>query len=622
MKKARRLLSIVLALALSLGLTALPVSAAEEPERGVLIYTEPIAPQYEDAREFSEGLAAVKKNGKWGYIDEENKVVIDFQYDYAWDFNEGKAVVGTGSAESPNYYSITFGFINNEGSYTPFKWSDGSAFELEFDEENKPGEYLFHNGMAWVYTYTVGYGQYICDANGSVVPLVEADGSEVYLGIVTGPMNEGLIPINSFDTFGRVALADASGKVVKRFEAELNDPDASPWSQDFKVIAQVLPFNRGLAPAWEQTYVAATGESTYKLGFLNKSYNWEISPQFDSYFYKGKYTTYQLFGETGLAMVAKGGLYGAIDMGGNTKIPFRYEELWPVYEGLILFADGGKYGYLDADTLEVVIPAQYENATGFSNGLAVAYDGSKAFLIDRKGRAVPGADKLSPSTYFTAEGGLNPPDEYLVIQSNGLYGYGRIEYLPALPEEGDMDSWAYNEVTEAIKENLVPVPLQSLYRRDITRSEFCDLVVQTIQTAQGKEVSDLVREKTGKSLSAWQNEYPFTDTSGSNVIAAYALGVVGGRGDGIFDPYTTITRQEAAIMLTHTAEVLGLDTSVSGSGSFSDGGQIASWASDAVGYVSQAGIMFGTGENNFSPLNTYTREQSYMTILRLFQAVK
>ncbi len=31
--------------------------------------------------------------------------------------------------------------------------------------------------------------------------------------------------------------------------------------------------------------------------------------------------------------------------------------------------------------------------------------------------------------------------------------------------------------------------------------------------------------------------------------------------------------------------------------------------------------MGGTGNNTFSPTGTYTREQSYVTIYRLFQAV-
>lgn len=42
---------------------------------------------------YSEGLAVVKNNGKWGYIDEEGTIVIPIEYDNAWDFTEGRGLV-------------------------------------------------------------------------------------------------------------------------------------------------------------------------------------------------------------------------------------------------------------------------------------------------------------------------------------------------------------------------------------------------------------------------------------------------------------------------------------------------------------------------------------------------
>lgn len=48
---------------------------------------------YEDAENFSEGLAAVKLNGKWGYIDEEGNVKIGFNFDEAYEFKDGLTLV-------------------------------------------------------------------------------------------------------------------------------------------------------------------------------------------------------------------------------------------------------------------------------------------------------------------------------------------------------------------------------------------------------------------------------------------------------------------------------------------------------------------------------------------------
>lgn len=43
--------------------------------------------------EFQEGLFNLCKDGKWGYVDEKQKVVIPFQYEWASPFRNGKAKV-------------------------------------------------------------------------------------------------------------------------------------------------------------------------------------------------------------------------------------------------------------------------------------------------------------------------------------------------------------------------------------------------------------------------------------------------------------------------------------------------------------------------------------------------
>ena len=131
----------------------------------------------------------------------------------------------------------------------------------------------------------------------------------------------------------------------------------------------------------------------------------------------------------------------------------------------------------------------------------------------------------------------------------------------------------------------------------------------------------MVREKTGKSMADWQQSYPFTDTANPNVIAANALGIISGRGNGIFDPYSVITRQEAAALLTSSAKVLGMNTTPAQQTTFADNGDVAVYFRNAVSFVYQINVMSGTGNDKFSPLGTYTREQSFITVYRLFQAI-
>lgn len=48
---------------------------------------------WEEASEFTEGLALVKDNGKWGFIDTLGKLVIDLKYELASSFLKGAAMV-------------------------------------------------------------------------------------------------------------------------------------------------------------------------------------------------------------------------------------------------------------------------------------------------------------------------------------------------------------------------------------------------------------------------------------------------------------------------------------------------------------------------------------------------
>ena len=49
--------------------------------------------QYDELNQFSEGLAAVKKDDKFGYIDTKGELVVPCQYQYAGQFKEGLACV-------------------------------------------------------------------------------------------------------------------------------------------------------------------------------------------------------------------------------------------------------------------------------------------------------------------------------------------------------------------------------------------------------------------------------------------------------------------------------------------------------------------------------------------------
>ena len=59
---------------------------------------------YDDVKRFSEGLAAIKENDTWGFIDKNGNKKISCIYSSAYLFSEG--LVGVGRNDK-------FGFIDN-----------------------------------------------------------------------------------------------------------------------------------------------------------------------------------------------------------------------------------------------------------------------------------------------------------------------------------------------------------------------------------------------------------------------------------------------------------------------------------------------------------------------------
>lgn len=106
--------------------------------------------KYDNANDFVEGLARVKINGKYGYIDKNGDDVIQAIYDNASDFLDGLAVVGRKNSVNFNY-----GCIDKNGTLvTPMKYA--SIFP-------------FSEGMAKVATGSPRYG-FIDTTGQEVIP--------------------------------------------------------------------------------------------------------------------------------------------------------------------------------------------------------------------------------------------------------------------------------------------------------------------------------------------------------------------------------------------------------------------------------------------------------------------
>jgi len=174
----------------------------------------------------------------------------------------------------------------------------------------------------------------------------------------------------------------------------------------------------------------------------------------------------------------------------------------------------------------------------------------------------------------------------------------------SLAPAGQISSWAAEQVGAAIAANLVPQPFQTNYTFATTRIEFAALAVRLYETVTGGVIV------TGAN--------PFLDTDYIDAVKAAGIGVTTGTGDGTtFSPNALLTREQAATMLSRLANAIGRPLT-NHTATFADSGDISSWAADAVGRMQTSGIMGGVGNNLFSPGGPYTREQSIVTIVRLY----
>ena len=145
---------------------------------------------YRKAWVFSEGLAAVMKDGKIGFINANNEVVIPFQFDYTdkcrmYDF---------GYLFHNGYCIMT----NNDGDLGLIDKSGNWVVEPSYDEIRAPQE--------WGYRVIVDDGKYgILDSTCNVVYLVEYDNIDI--------LPDGFI----LNKDGRKWQVDLSGNIIQPF---------------------------------------------------------------------------------------------------------------------------------------------------------------------------------------------------------------------------------------------------------------------------------------------------------------------------------------------------------------------------------------------------------------------
>lgn len=365
-----------------------------------------VVQKYDKLDDFSEGLAAVCKDGKWGFIDKLGKEVIPCRYDEVSDFKFGVSVVKSNEKE---------GIINIHGEHiTPLKydWIDSFSFGDSLTRAslndsqgilNEKGKVIIPFEYEEIYNFKEGLalarkdGKYGCvDKSNRVIIPFEYEGSGVYDGF-----SEGLIALKKDGNYGYL---DKQGNIVIPF--------------DERNVG--TPFSSGLATIWkggggsfalENGRIIRRTPEPFMMALIDKSGN-QVTD-----FYNGEYEDFR----NGYSVVTNGinRRKGLIDCQGNMIIPLQYWLIasgW-IKDGLVcVMYDTDKKGFVNLRTGELTIPCEYETTGGFafSEGLWPVKKNGKCGFINMSNQLV------IPYIYDYAR---DFHEGFSVVEKYGKYGY-------------------------------------------------------------------------------------------------------------------------------------------------------------------------------------------------------
>ena len=374
-------------------------------------------------------------------------------------------------------------------------------------------------------------------------------------------------------------------------------------------------------------FTADVFDTELELALYNDSYSYRVSGDgiitvYMEYYDDGMYNAKRVFvDKTGKVLYDLREMYtnvGALNEGltwAFEQVGYDEDSWRGIYELHYIDKNGKSHFTADAD---------YANLFFGERAIAGVYKGDDILygLIDKNGKwvvqpqfpdifgtqGIYAAQKNGKYGYIDSNGNVLVPFEYEDVSEYKYdIGYGvKKGEVYSIQLKSTPSDWAVQYVDDAVAAGLVPANLQSYYGNAITRAEFTALAVRLYETITGGEIAERVT---------------FSDTSDVNVQKAAAIGVVNGVGGGKFSPDATLTREQAATMLARLANAMSkpLETSAA---SFADNKSASDWALEAIGQMQASGIMGGVGENKFAPKVEYTREQSIITIWRLFEILK
>lgn len=139
------------------------VKGTEDGQIGWRFFNKDKTPQFDgvfaDAKVFSEGLAAVKLDQKWGYISKKGEIKLPYQYDDAHNFLSGSAVIRKGNK---------YGLIGQKGeTIAPAKYDEITPLVIKDNFINNSTEKITTTNPLYRIKLNQKYG--IIDSRGTII---------------------------------------------------------------------------------------------------------------------------------------------------------------------------------------------------------------------------------------------------------------------------------------------------------------------------------------------------------------------------------------------------------------------------------------------------------------------
>ena len=168
--------------------------------------------------------------------------------------------------------------------------------------------------------------------------------------------------------------------------------------------------------------------------------------------------------------------------------------------------------------------------------------------------------------------------------------------------------WAAKDIDYALAVGITDYGKDYLYKENITREEFCELIYNLIVLASDEITAPITDS--------------FTDTKNDKILMLNGLGIINGKSATEFAPNDYLTREEAATIFVRMVNKVFPMAVTEMWAEDDDINEVSEWASDSIQTISNLGFMNGVGNNNFAPKDNYTTEQAIATLVRVYRGAE